>query len=171
MKARLGTAAAPLAGLMVVLAGCSAGGDTEDRSRFEALEQEALDVVDGVLHDIAGETDMAFEAGTRATSICGESYAPRGVKLRVFARFAAPAEMATDDAMAATGEALTGDGWELDPQPRERIVLATREDLEIRFDFAGVVQVHITAGCIETSDGVAREIGDRPTKDLDWADG
>jgi hypothetical protein len=168
MPRRLGIVAQLcLGGVLTLFAGgCS--DDDADVAKVRAVEQQALDAVDGVLHDIAERADMEFEVGNRSAAICGESYAPRGVNLRVFVRLGPPAELTLDDAMAVAGEALAGDSWEVDPTRRERLVIATRDDVEMRIEFGIVVQVDITAGCIETAGGVAREIAEEPSEELTW---
>lgn len=174
MPRHLGAVGVPvlplLSGLLALLgllvAGCS--DDEGDRAKVDAVEQQALDAVDGVLHDIAERTGMEFEAGTRSAAICGESYAPRGVRIRVFARLGAPAELSDDAALAVAQEVLVADGWQVEPTGRERLVRTTRDELEMRLDFTSGLQADITAGCIETSNDVAREVADRPARDVAW---
>lgn len=166
---RLGKVAAVGATTLTVLA-MSACTDSADngRERFEAVEADATGAVDGLVHDLADELDVEFEAGTRDAVICGESYAPRGLNLRVFARLSQPPEVTPGEAMVIAVRLLKDDGWTLQPDPRDTVVVATRDDLTIRLEFPGWVQAEISAGCIETDDDTARDVADDPVEDLVW---
>jgi hypothetical protein len=149
-------------------AGCGAGDGDDDRKAVADVEQQALDAVDGVLHDIAGELEMDFVSGSRRFVLCGESYAPRGAIHRATLHFG-PSPLDPDAAVDAAATAMEGDGWTVDRPPNTSIVEGEKDDTTLRLELGpAAVAVDVVSDCVETSDDVAREYRDIETADLAW---
>lgn len=152
--------------LLLGVAGC--GSSDRDRARVEAAEGRVGDAVDGVLHTIAAALDAPFEAGNRTWSICGESYAARGVIVGAFVRLGAPEDLTDDDALATIRDELVADDWKLDGEPAATGFFARKADVSLFIQTGSAVQVTVRTECVETDGGTAKEIAKRKTRDLGW---
>jgi hypothetical protein len=149
-------------------AGCGAGDDENDRKAVEDVEQQGLDAIDGVLHEIAGALEMEFVSGSHRFVLCGESYAPRGAIHRAALHFG-PSVLDFDAAVDAAATAMEDDGWTVDRPPNPVVVEGKKDDTTLRLEFGpAAVAVDVVSECVETSDDVAREYRDVDNKDLEW---
>ncbi len=155
---RLGTIS--LLGLLPLgVAGC--GGDEVDRAEVDGVEQQAVDAVDGVLHDLSERTRAEFVSGNRFFSVCGAGYDPRGVVMRSHLQLGSPAELPSDDAADLAGTLLEDDGWTVERWKQAAVVEGAKGELNLRIEFDALTVVSIHTDCIETSDGVAEEYSGR----------
>ncbi|WP_435771885.1 hypothetical protein [Nocardioides sp. SYSU DS0651] len=165
-------AAAALASPLV--AGCGGGDDEGGRAevdqvdQVDQVEEQAVDAVDGVVHDVADATGIAFVSGNRFFSICGESYAPRGVVLRSFLQFE-PSELPDAEAADRAAESLAAGGWDVEQRSGSAVVEAAKDDLRMKVEFGpAAAVVGLNTDCVETSDDVAREYDDRDDVEVEW---
>ncbi|WP_141003751.1 hypothetical protein [Nocardioides humi] len=173
MTRMLGTA--PLVVLLALglgLSGCdgSGSGGSADRAAVDEVEQQADAALDGVLHDVAAALRLDGAQGSRSFTICGESYAPRGVVMQSFVHFDASGELTREKATATTVGLLEDDGWTVDDPDNTVILKAAKGRLVLHVQIGpSLVQVDLVSECVETSDAVAEEYADRPTVDLAWS--
>lgn len=155
--------------LPTVLAGC--GDDDASRSDVEDLE-DALDAArEAVVHDLAAAAQVTFTSGTRRFVWCGESYAPRGVDIDEHLLFE-PSPLGDEQAVDAVAEVLEEHGWSVERPANPAILIGTKDLLEVRVQVGGAAfQLDLrNADCLETTDGVAREVNDRDSEDVEWED-
>lgn len=157
----------PLALLALALGLTACEDDDADRAKVDAADARLVAAVDGVIHDAAEQLDLTFEGGSRHYAICGESYAPRGVKIRGTVRLTSLAELTDDEAADAVAALLDEQGWQVERPPLRSVVEGTKDDLTLRFDIRGV-SVDLVTECIETSGDVARESAEREGVALEW---
>lgn len=152
---RLGTIS--LIGLLPLgVAGC--GGGEDDRAKVDSVEQQAVEAVDGVLHDVAEQTGAKFVGGNRFFSPCGPSYAPRGVVMRSYLQLGSAEKLPLDDAADLAGTLLEDDGWAVERWDEGAVVQGTKDELRLRIEFGGAATVFsIDADCIEVSRGVGKD--------------
>lgn len=149
------------------LAGC--GDDDASRSDVEELE-DALDTARaGVVRDIASAAEVAFTSGRRQFAWCGESYAPRGVDIGEHLLFE-PSPLGDDGAIDAVAGVLQEQGWSVERPPNPTIVVGTSGAVQVRVEVGpAAFQVDLrNAECLETTDGVAREVDERDSEDVVW---
>lgn len=156
--------------LALALSACGDGdgGGGEDRSRIDRAEADVQAAVDGVLHEIAAQAGLAFQAGNRFFVICGESYAPGGIHVNNHLLFHGPAELPTRDAIEQAVQVLDADGWRVKRPPQPEVFTATKGVVVLRLDFRGPVQIDADTECIQTGGHVARETSKRPDAELRW---
>ncbi|WP_408898420.1 hypothetical protein ACJ5H2_04755 [Nocardioides sp. R1-1] len=155
--------------------GCTAGGGGSHPA-VEEVVSAADGLVEGELHEIATALRLGGPVGSRSFSLCGESYAPGGVRLRTVVRFDSSDTVSPREGRAAAAAVLEAAGWSVDrdgePAPGERVVVltATKDRLVLRVELAwGVVQVGLRSTCVETPDDVARTYDDRPATAVEWS--
>lgn len=149
-----------LVGLLpLALAGCggdSGGGD--DRAKVDAVEQQAVEAVDGVLHDVAEQTGATFVGGNRFFSPCGPPYAPRGVVMVSFLQLGPAEKLASDDEAAdLAGTLLEDDGWAVERGKEGAVVRGTKGELKLKIEFGVATVFSIDTECIEVSRGVGED--------------
>lgn len=168
MMRALGTV--PLTLLLALGLGGCGGQDDDSRQAVEDAVRQADETIDGVVHQVAAALRLDGAQGSRSFTICGESYAPRGVVMQNFLRFTSSGELTQENAFTATVGLLRDDGWTVDDPANRVSVVGTKGPLTLRVEIhPSLVQVGVTAPCIETSDGIAEEYADRPTTDLTWS--
>lgn len=167
-----------LAPAVLVLAlgpsGCTEGGGPDPA--VEEVVAAADGALDGDLHELAAALRLSRPVGTRSFSLCGESYAPGGVRLRTVVRFDASDAVSPQEGRATAASVLEAAGWSLedvaggDGPGRPVVLVAAKDRLVLRVELAwGVVQVGLRSTCVETSDDVARAYDDRPATDVEWS--
>ncbi|GAA4804603.1 hypothetical protein ACFQ0K_11175 [Nocardioides caeni] len=171
MRALIGVTVAAL--LLGALGGCSdpGSGGTDDAERINQLEDDVDAARDGVVHEIAAAVEAPFAGGTRRHSSCGESYAPRGVRIVEHLRFD-PGPLGVEATVSTVAEVLEDGGWDVEWPANPAIVLGRLGDIEVRAVAGAVLQVDISnPDCVETGDDSARDFADRPSSDVDWPAG
>lgn len=163
--------------LSVALVACGdSGGDgggteMDDDARVAALEDDVAAARDAVARAIADEVGVEFLGGTRRFGWCGESYAPRGVRLDEHLRFA-PSALGVTGAVDAAARVLEEHGWAVERAGNPGIVSGSKGAVRVRVD-VGPAAVQLDLGnpdCVETADGVARAFAERATEDVVWED-
>ncbi len=155
------------------LAGCGDDGGDGGSGKggaglVEDAEQRADAAIDGVVHAIAAKLGLTFGSGGRLFAICGESYAPGGVRMRNFLNFE-PSGVPDEETAAATTEVLTSEGWTIVRPGNPSIVQGEKDGLLLRVELGpGAVVVELSSDCLDTSDDVARETQKRPRTDISW---
>lgn len=160
-------AALVLLSLPTVLGAC--GDDDASRSDVQDLE-DALDAARaGVVHDLAAAAQVAFTSGTRRFVWCGESYAPRGVNIDEHLLFS-PSPLGNEGSLDAVAAVLEEQGWSVERPANPTILIGTKDLVEVRVQVgAAAFQLDLrNAECLETTDGVAREVNDRDSEDVEW---
>jgi hypothetical protein len=155
--------------LPTVLSAC--GDDGASQSDVQDLE-DALDAArEGVVHDLAAATEVVFASGTRRFNWCGESYAPRGVFVTEHLLFE-PSPLGNEGAVAKVATVLEEQGWSVERPANPDIVIGTKDLVEVRVEVGGAAfQLDLrNAECLETTDGVARDVNDRDSEDVRWED-
>jgi hypothetical protein len=163
-----------LVALTVALVACgdtSDGGrrDMDDDAKVTALEDDVSSARDGVVRAVAAALGSDFVGGKRRHRWCGESYAPRGVRLDEHLRFA-PSPLGVQGATDAAARVLEEQGWTVERPGNPAVVVGTRGAVEVRVE-AGPAAVQLDLGnpdCLETSDDVARAFADRDSADVAW---
>lgn len=157
--------------LVPALGGCDAaggGGGKDAHDRVEAVVDDALAAVDGVLHELAADVQMRFNEGNRFYSLCGDDLAPGGVVHQVTINFRA-SELPDDKAADRAAAVLKADGWTVERPANPRIAIGTKSDNTFRVEFGpGAVVVQVTSECVETSNKVARDYAGKPDEDIVW---
>ena len=156
--------------LVPALGGCDAGGGGggDDRSRVDAVVEQGLAAVDGVLHELAVDVQMRFNEGNRFYSLCGDELAPGGVVHTVTVNFR-PSELPDEKAADKAAEVLAADGWRVERPENPRVAIGTKDESTLRVEFGpGAVVVQVTSGCVETSNRVARDYAKRSDEDVVW---
>lgn len=163
------TALLALALLVVPLLGGCAGGGDDDRERVDAVAQEALDAVDGVLHEIADGVQMTFREGNAFDSLCGDDLAPGGVVHQVTVNFDfQSSDLLLEQAVDRAAEILAADGWTVERPAAEQIVVGTKGLQTMQLEFGNYVVAQVTSECVETSRDVAREYADESDTQIAW---
>lgn len=157
------------------LAACGDDGPGDDQGGGAGLvdgaERLADDAIDGVIHDLAARLELSFGSGGRLFAICGESYAPGGVRMRNFLNFQ-PSGVPDEASAAAASEVLTADGWTIVRPGNPQIVQGEKDGLSLRVELgAGAVVVELSSDCLDTSDDVARRTQERPRAEITWKNG
>lgn len=155
--------------LPTVLSAC--GDDDASRSDVQDLEH-ALDATrEGVVHDLAAAAQVTFTSGTRGFVWCGESYAPGGVDINEHLLFA-PSPLGDERSVEAVAGVLEEQGWAVERPANPTILIARKDLVEVRVQVGpAAFQLDLrNADCLETTDGVAREVNDRDSEDVEWED-
>jgi len=158
--------------LALGLAGCGSDRSENDGGSpaVDDVEKAADDAVDGVLHRVAAALGLERAKGSRSFTICGESYAPRGVVLQGFLNFQAAGGLTHDEATAATVGVLEDDGWRVADPDNPVFVEGKKGALTLRVEIsASLVVVDLVSDCVETSDRVAKDYAARPKVELAWS--
>lgn len=151
---RLGTIVT-LGLLPLGVAGC--GGDGDDRAKVDGVEQQAVEAVDGVLHEVAERTGATFAGGNRFFSPCGPPYAPRGVVMLSHLQLGSPEQLPSDDAADLAGMLLEDDGWTVERGEGSAVVRGTKGELKLKIEFGVATVFSVDTDCIEVSSDVVED--------------
>lgn len=159
-----------VAGAMVA-AGCSDSADEKPSGRegVEQVQDEMLEAVDDVVHDVAAATGIEFRSGNHSAVICGDSIDPVGVNQKVSLHFGPPPESTIEQAVSDAATALEDAGWSAERPTNPAIVVGENDDLTLQFHFGGAAtEVSLRSSCVETSRDVANEYQDKGATDVEW---
>lgn len=149
--------------------GGGGGGGDDDRERVDAVAQEALGAVDGVVHEIADGVQMTFNEGNAFDAVCGDDLAPGGVIHHVTLNFDfQSSDLLTEQAVDRAAEILAADGWTVDRPEAPQVVVGTKGVQTMRLEFGSFVVVQITSDCVETSRKVAKEYAEAAESPIVW---
>lgn len=136
------------------------------RAALEQLETDVDQVVVELLPGLGDALGVEASAGQANYLICGMEPAPSGARYSSRPQFRG-VPTSEEDAIENAAGYLESAGWEVERTANPLIVLATRDDVEVRVQ-AGVAatSVRVASPCVDSSSDLAREFADRPSKDV-----